>query len=118
MIFAVLLLVASYVLLVFVVVRCTDGRIGINAMAGIRTPTIKTNEQPWVAGHRAAKKPTLIGAYGAIAMTVVAFFLPSQPLQAMAFVLGCLLLLAGVLYGSARGTKAAQKILAIQQPKL
>jgi hypothetical protein len=50
MIFAVLLLVASYVLLIVVVVRCADGRIGINGVAGIRTATIMANEETWLAG--------------------------------------------------------------------
>ncbi len=113
MIFAVVLLIACYIPLIFVVVRCADGRIGINGIAGIRTPTIMTNEQTWLAGHRAAKNPTLIGTYAALAFTVLALFLPSEPLQAAALLLGCGLLLVGILYGVAKGTKAAQRTLAL-----
>lgn len=112
MIFAVLLLLACYLLLILVVVRCADGRIGINGIAGIRTSTIMTNEQTWLAGHRAARKPTLTGAYAGMAVTVLAPVLPSEPLQATAILIGCGLLLAGVLYGAAKGTRAAQQILA------
>lgn len=114
MIFAVLMLIACYLLLILVVVRCADGRIGINAIAGIRTPAIMTNEQTWLAGHRAAKKPTLMGAYAGMAITVLAPFLPSEPLQATAILAGCGLLLAGVFYGTAKGTKAAQHILGMK----
>ncbi|WP_420480393.1 hypothetical protein [Arthrobacter alpinus] len=59
-----------------------------------------TNDQTWLAGHRAAKKPTLLGAYAAMAVTVVAPFLPSEPLQATAILLGCGLLPSGILYGA------------------
>lgn len=112
MFFAILLLVVSYLLLILVVVRCADGRIGINGTTGIRMPAIMTNEQTWLAGHRAAKKPTLMGAYAGIAVTVLAPVLPSEPLQATAILIGCGLLLAGVLYGAVKGTQAAQQILA------
>lgn len=114
MFFAVLMLIACYLILILVVVRCADGRIGINGLAGIRTPAIMTHEQTWLAGHRAAKKPTLIGAYTGMAITVLASFLPIEPLQATAILAGCGLLLAGVLYGAAKGTKAAQHFLAMQ----
>ncbi|CBT75103.1 MULTISPECIES: SdpI family protein [Glutamicibacter] len=114
MIFAVLLLVASYVFLVFVIVRCADGRIGINSIAGIRTPTIMTDEQTWLAGHKAARNPSLAGTIGAIVLTIVAVFLPNLESQSLAIILGCLLLLAGILYGTVKGTKAARKILANQ----
>ncbi len=87
---------------------------GINGIAGIRTPTIMTNEQTWLAGHRAAKNPTLVGAFAGMAITVPAPFLPSEPLQATAILVGCGLLLSGVLYGAAKGTKAAHHILAMQ----
>ncbi|AIY02494.1 hypothetical protein ART_2895 [Arthrobacter sp. PAMC 25486] len=115
MIFAVLLLVVSYALLIIVVVRCADGRIGINGLAGIRTPTIMTSEETWLAGHQAAKKPSLLGAYAAVALTAVALFLPSEPLQAAAILIGCGVLMAGVLYGTSLGTNAARQVLAGRQ---
>ncbi|WP_054009336.1 SdpI family protein [Arthrobacter sp. ERGS1:01] len=111
MIFAVVLLIVCYFLIVFVAIRCADGRIGVNGMAGIRTPTIMTNEQTWLAAHKAAKTPTLIGAYAAMAATVLAAFLPAEPLQATAILVGCGLLLAGILVGAAKGTKAAKRVL-------
>ncbi|MDD0858951.1 SdpI family protein [Arthrobacter alpinus] len=116
MIFSALLLVACYALLIFVVVRCADGRIGINGMAGIRTRLIMTNQQTWLAGHKAAKNASLAGTYGAVALTVIALFLPGEPLQATTLLLGCGALLGGVLYGANQGNKAAQQVLAVQHP--
>ena len=114
MIFAVLLLLACYFSLIFVAIRCADGRIGINRVAGIRTQALMVNEQTWVAGHQAAKGPTLIGAYAAAVLTTSVLMMPSEALQATSILLAGFLMLAGVLWGAIKGTKAA-KLALVQQ---
>ena len=114
MIFAVLLLLACYFSLIVVAVRCADGRIGINRIAGIRTQSLIVNEQTWSAGHRAAKGPTLIGSYAAVVLTISVLFISSESLQATFILLAGFLMLGGVLWGTFKGTKAAKAALAEQ----
>lgn len=115
MIFSVVILLACYVLLINVIIRCADGRIGINGVAGIRTFTIMTNEHTWLAGHQAAKKPTLAGTYAAMVWLVPALFVSGEAWQAM-FILGsCLILVIGVMVGVSKGSAAARLVLAGQR---
>ena len=114
MIFAVLLLLACYFSLIVVAVRCAVGRIGINRIAGIRTQALMVNEQTWIAGHRAAKGPTLIGSYAAVVLTISVLFISSESLQAASILLAGFLMLAGVLWGTAKGNQAAKTALAEQ----
>lgn len=110
-----MVLLACYVLLVFVIVGCADGRIGINAVAGIRTPTIMANQQTWLAGHKAAKRPTIAGASAAIVAVVPVFFLRTEPSQSALVGLSVALMLIGVIVGAVTGTKAARSVLAEQE---
>lgn len=73
------------------------------------------NEQTWVAGHQAAKGPTLTGAYAAAALTTSTLVMPSEALQATSILVAGFLMLAGVLWGTAKGTKTA-KLALVQQP--
>ncbi|MDR7300443.1 SdpI family protein [Haloactinomyces albus] len=47
-----------------VVRRASDGRLRRNDFAGIRTPSTMANESAWIAGHRAARRATDLGAGG------------------------------------------------------
>lgn len=105
------MILACYLLLIMVVVRCADGRMGVNGWAGIRTPTILTNEQTWLAGHKAAKKASLVGIFGAIASVLAAIFVPNGELQSMMLIASCIILLAGLIVGTYKGTKAAKLVL-------
>lgn len=115
MIFGVLTLLACYFLLIFVAVRCADGRIGINGIAGIRTPSIMTNTETWIAGHKAAKIPTLVGIYVAIICMIPALFVQGEDAQGLVLLASCLIMFTGVMVGTFKGTKAAKLVLATQQ---
>lgn len=110
MVFVVILLLACFIALIVVARRCADGRIGINPAFGIRTATTMANEQTWLAAHKAAERPTVLGAYAAIACALPAFFLPGEIAQASAIGLSTILMLAGVIIGTVRGTKAARAV--------
>lgn len=44
--------------------RASDGRLHRNDFAGTRIPSTMANETAWVAGHRAARRATALGAGG------------------------------------------------------
>jgi len=114
MIFSVVLLLACYVLLINVIVRCADGRIGVNGLAGIRIPSIMATEQTWIAGHQAAKTPSLTGIYGAIIFLLPTPFVPGETLQATFLLGSCIIMLIGIIVGAFAGSKAAKLVLAAQ----
>ncbi|ASN39396.1 hypothetical protein CGQ24_10480 [Arthrobacter sp. 7749] len=114
MIFAALILLACYFLLIVVVIRCADGRIGINGIAGLRTSSIMANKETWIAGHKAAKRPTLIGIYAAIVCMMPALFVQGEDSQGLVLVASCMIMFIGVMIGTFKGTKAAKRILATQ----
>ncbi|GAA4381360.1 SdpI family protein [Paeniglutamicibacter cryotolerans] len=111
MIFAVILMLACYLVLMVVARRCADGRIGVNSLVGIRTTTTMSSPATWTAAHRAAERPTVIGAYIAIACALPAFLLPAEVPQAVALGLSTASMLAGVIYGAIAGDKAARAVL-------
>ena len=112
MLFSVILLLACYVLLLNFILRCSDGRIGINGTVGLRTATIMTNEQTWLAGHKAAKKPTLTGIYAAMVFTIQALFVSGEAWQAVFLLGSCLIVFIGVMVGASKGKNAARLVLA------
>ncbi|WP_154606159.1 SdpI family protein [Arthrobacter sp. AQ5-05] len=114
MIFAVLILLACYLLLIFVIVRCADGRIGINGIAGIRTPSMMTNEETWRAGHKAAKRPSLVGIYAAMICMIPALFVQGEEAQGLVLLASCMIMFTGVMVGTVKGTKVAKLVLATQ----
>lgn len=109
---AVIVLLACYIVLIVVTHRCADGRIGLNTMIGVRTKTTMTNEQTWLTAHQVAERPTVIGAYAAILCALPAIFLPGETMQVIALALSTAAMLAGVVIGTVRGTKAARAVLA------
>ncbi|WP_411803474.1 SdpI family protein [Arthrobacter sp. LAPM80] len=112
MIFSVVFLLACYVLLIIVIVRCADGRIGVNGLAGIRIPSIMATEQTWIVGHQAAKRPSLTGIYCAIICLLPTPFVPGEALQVVFLLGSCLIMLIGVIVGASAGSKAAKLVLA------
>lgn len=72
------------------------------------------NDQTWIAGHRAAKGPTHIGSYAAVVPTISVLVISSESLQATSILLAGFLMLAGVLWGTVKGTQAAKTALAEQ----
>lgn len=109
------ILLVVYVGLAVVVVGCANGRIGINAVAGIRTANTMANEQTWLAAHRAARTPTIIGIVAAVISLAPAFFGGSEPEQTLLVVLSVALLMVGVIVGTIVGTRAARAVLASQE---
>ena len=115
MLFSVILLLACYVLLINVILRCADGRIGVNGAIGLRTAMIMTNEQTWLAGHKAAKKPTLTGVYAAMVFTIPALFVSGDAWQAT-FILGsCVIAFIAIMVGTSKGKEAARLVLATRR---
>lgn len=114
MLFSVILLLACYVLLINVILRCADGRIGINGTMGLRTATIMTSEETWLAAHKAAKKPTLTGIYAAMVSTIPALFVSEEAWQAVFLLGSCVIVFIAVMVGTSKGKKAARLVLVTQ----
>lgn len=115
MIFAVVLLLACYVVLINVILRCADGRIGINGTFGIRTATTMTNEQTWRAGHQAAKKPTVTGICLAIAVMIPALSVSEEAWQAVFLLGSCFIVFIAIMVGTTQAKKSANLALAARQ---
>ncbi|WP_425861464.1 hypothetical protein [Arthrobacter sp. TWP1-1] len=111
MLFSVIALLTCYVQLINVILRCTDGHISTNGTIGLRT-AMMTNEQTWLVGHKAAKKPTFTGIYAAMVFTIPELFFSGETWQ-LKFLLGlCLIVFIAVMVGNSKGKKAARLVLA------
>lgn len=117
MIVSSVVLLVVYVGLAVVVVGCANGRIGVNPVAGIRTSTMMANEQTWLAGHRAARTPTIIGCVAAVICLAPVFFGGSESEHTVLVVLSVALLMVGVIVGSVVGSRAAREVLAGQEQR-
>lgn len=73
-----------------------------------------TNEETWIAGHKAAKMPTLVGIYAAMVSMVPAIFVRSEDFQGLVLLASCMIMFIGVVIGTIKGTKAAKLVSATQ----
>lgn len=107
-----IVLIAGIIVVIEVMRRCADGRIGVNMWAGLRTPAIMTDEHTWKAGHAAAL-PTIQGwGIAALVLGIVAALLPWDAALVATVLASAVLILIGCVRGTVLGTRAANELLA------
>lgn len=117
------LLVGSGLLVVAVAERAADGRLGRNAIAGIRTRTTRASDEAWLAAHRAGKRPTALGGYvsmvtGPVSIIVGLLLAVVDDGDAATFLvwwtvvlmLGVATMTAAVIHGAVVGQRAARAV--------
>ncbi|GAB2986346.1 SdpI family protein [Frigoribacterium salinisoli] len=98
----------SGLLLVWMARATASGRLGRNAIAGIRIPSTLASDEAWLAAHRRAERPTvLVGVAGIVGGLVAALLpLPTPVLVGILFA-WCAVMLVVVLYAARVGSRAA-----------
>ncbi|GAA1498096.1 hypothetical protein GCM10009628_31000 [Paeniglutamicibacter kerguelensis] len=96
------------------------GQIKRNSWIGIRTAATMHCDQCWLLGHHAAAHKGMLGVVAAgvvMALGSVAALIPAMPgfLYPASLLLGCVLLLSGVLLGAKDARWATSKIHAGEQ---
>lgn len=107
-------------LVIWTAQRAADGKMGRNAIAGIRTKTTRASDEAWMAAHTAGLKPTRLAGWATIASGVAAVvigvaFSDSDAQRAMsiwtvAIFIGCMVLLGFSGYGAWKGHQAAKAV--------
>lgn len=77
MIVAAIVLMLGGILVAAVSEAAASGRLGVNPVAGIRTPALMMSEEAWTAGHRAARIP--VGLAGLVMFLAGAALLALRP---------------------------------------
>ena len=106
-----LVLIAGTILVLVLIRRCADGRIGVNPLVGIRTPLVMSGEETWLAAHRAALPIMQRWCIPSLVLAVLAVILPWDFATAACMVIAVVLLLIGVARGSLRGIRAARSLV-------
>jgi uncharacterized membrane protein len=102
-------MIGSALLLHVLAKRAADGRLRRNGLIGIRIPSTLSSDTAWRAGHRAAQRPTDIGAAGIGLAGVLAVLLQGSKAGFVASVLlGAGWLLVWVLIGAKKAAAAAE----------
>jgi uncharacterized membrane protein len=84
-----------------------SGRLGRNSVSGIRLPVTMASDKAWLVAHQAARRPTAIAGWIAIASAAPALLpLPLEFVVASTLV-GAVTMLVLVLHGAAVGARAA-----------
>lgn len=114
---ACVLLIVGALVIAGVVQACATGRIGPNAIAGIRMPSVLVNEKTWRVGHQAALLATwstsaLAALFGGFAL----FSGSSQANMGLYVLIGAGILLAGTIWGSVVAHMAAVKVPLAKAP--
>ena len=116
------LLVGAGLLIMSVARKAADGRLGPNALAGIRTRTTRSSAEAWQAAHQAGLRPTLLAGWASIASGVIALIAGiiassggDDPNRAMlvwsiTMLSGTALLVGLVIYGATKGQAAARQV--------
>lgn len=106
-------LLASGLLIIWVATVTASGRLGRNALAGIRTASTLASDEAWLAAHRRAKRPTILAGLllrvGAL-LVLAPMALDALTVSAMAVgvIAACVLVLACGIYGAVVGSAAAR----------
>lgn len=106
----VLVLVAAVILVPWSTRRAADGRMPRNEFGGIRIPSTMASENAWRAGHVAARGAADVAAWGLGPACVLVLVLPGVMGFVLAALSGALWLLAWVLVGAVRASKAARAV--------
>jgi hypothetical protein len=110
--FTAFLMLAVDVALVVVMRMGASGRLKRNSWVGIRLPATITSESAWIMAHKTAL-PYIWGTAGINAILSVTVLLLGAQANLVTLVLttlGLIVLVAGLLYGSSRGVRAARAL--------
>ncbi|EWS81810.1 hypothetical protein BF93_14975 [Brachybacterium phenoliresistens] len=103
-------MVAAGVLLIWAARATASGRIGRNALVGIRLRSTMGSDEAWRAAHRRAERPMILAGVIAIASGLCALLpLPTTGV-AVAILAGCVLMLAVVIHAGRAGARAARAV--------
>lgn len=119
-------IVMSGWVVIWVAQRAADGRLGPNRWAGVRTRATRSSEEAWLAAHREARGPSVLGGRAAIVGSVVAVPIglligagdAGRAVAAWGTTIGTVIALmtALVVYGAWRGHRVA-KLVAAGEPR-
>jgi len=105
----------SGLLLLWAARAAASGRLGRNAIAGIRTPSTMASDEAWLAAHRRAERPTVLAGVAAITSGLIALLLPAPaPVLAGVVIVACVVMLGLVLWAAWVGGRAARE--AVRDP--
>ncbi|NOJ58884.1 SdpI family protein [Arthrobacter sp. 260] len=103
-------MVGSGILMLWLAGAAASGRLKRNPYAGIRVPVTMASDQAWLAAHQAAKRPTHIAGWCAVASGIPSILPVSMSVAMVAVFIGSMALLGFVLYGAKQGSRAARNL--------
>lgn len=105
------IMIAVGILLVATARAAATGRLGRNAIAGIRTASTMASDEAWRAAHQRAERPTVAAGVAAGVTGLVALVapVPGPWLSAVALI-GCGVMLGFVARGAVVGGRAAREV--------
>lgn len=116
------LMVGAGLLIISIARRAADGRLGPNAIAGIRTRTTRSSAEAWQAAHQAGERVTVLAGWASVLSGVIALIAgliagsggddPNRAMLVWATTLmfGSVLLVGLVIYGAMKGQAAARQV--------
>jgi hypothetical protein len=87
-----------------------SGRLKRNHIAGMRLPSTMASDQAWLAAHVRAERPTHYAGVVSVASGLFALLPFPLPVPHVGVLIGCVAMLALVLYGALVGGRAAAAI--------
>lgn len=87
-----------------------SGRLGRNPVAGIRLPVTMASDSAWLAAHQAAKRPTQLAGWCAIACALPSVLPVSVSIALTSIFIGAAGSLFFVFYGASVGSRAARAL--------
>lgn len=103
-------MVAAGVVMLWLARATASGRLGRNQLAGVRTAATLRSDEAWLAGHRAAERPTKIGGWCAIASSLSVFLPVPTPAVSVIVLIGAVVMLGFLVYGSLLAGRAARAV--------
>ncbi len=116
------LMVGAGLMIISIARRASDGRLGPNAIAGIRTRTTRSSPEAWLAAHQAGERMTVLAGWAGAASGVIALIAgliagsggddPNRAMLVWTITLmsGSVLLVGLVVYGAIKGQAAARQV--------
>ena len=120
------LMAGAGVLIISIARRAADGRMGPNAVAGIRTRTTRSSPEAWQAAHQAGLHTTVLAGWASVAAAIIALIAgviagsggddPNRAMLVWAITImsGAVLLVGLVVYGAMKGQAAAREVQSTQ----
>ena len=108
--FTAFLMLAADIALVVVMRMAASGRLKRNAWTGIRLPATVTSDEAWVLAHKTALPYIWVTASvnAVLSLTVLLLGAPANLVTLVLTSVALIVLVAGLLFGSSRGVKAAR----------